>query len=53
MRLGLLQPIEQTIAVALFRELCPVNPPFSFEHVTLEPLEEVIRGVIEQLGLGL
>ena len=53
MKLGLFQPIEQTVAVALFRELCTVNAAVFFKHITLERLKQIICGVIEQLGLGL
>ena len=52
MRLGLLQPVQQTIAVAVLAEFAMVNATVLFEHVALDRPQEVVRGVVQQFGLA-
>jgi hypothetical protein len=48
---GLLEPGEQTIAVALLAELLAVQAPVFFQHVPLKRPQQMVRGMIQQFGV--
>ena len=52
-RLCFVQAIQKAFAVPILAELVTINTAILFPHIALERAQQIVRGMIQKIGLGL